>query len=83
MSEIVPLIIGSEKPSSIFGRWPSFHDAEVHELNFQRGHIDREDKIYESPCLNGKTSSVAYDKRYRPEGLLRLDKAHSRHDEML
>jgi hypothetical protein len=54
MSEIVPLIIGSEKPSSIFGRWPSFHDAEVHELNFQRGHIDREDKIYEFPCLTVK-----------------------------
>jgi hypothetical protein len=44
MSEIVPLIVGSEKPSSIFGRGPSFHDAEEHELNFQRGHIDREIK---------------------------------------
>ena len=51
MSEIAQLIIGSEKLTSIFGRWPSFHDAEVHELRFQRGHIDTEAKVYEFPLL--------------------------------
>ncbi len=54
MSEIAPLIVGSEKLTSIFGRWPSFHDAEVHELRFQRGHIDTEAKVYEFPLLTIK-----------------------------
>jgi len=54
MSEIAPLIVGSEKLTSIFGRWPSFHDAEVHELHFQRGHIDTDAKVYEFPHLTVK-----------------------------
>jgi hypothetical protein len=54
MSEIAPLIIGSEKLTSIFGGWPSFHDAKVHELHFQRGHIDTEAKVYEFPLLTIK-----------------------------
>ena len=29
----------SEKLTSIFGRWPDFHDAEVVELHFERGEI--------------------------------------------
>ena len=29
-------IEGSEKVTAIFGRWPSFHDAEVHSLAFER-----------------------------------------------
>ena len=33
MSEIASLIVGSEKLTSIFGRWPSFHDAEIHDLH--------------------------------------------------
>ena len=54
MSEIAPLIVGSEKLTSVFGQWPSFHDAEVHELHFQRGHIDTDAKVYEFPCLTLK-----------------------------
>jgi hypothetical protein len=54
MSEIAPLIAGREKLTSIFGRWPSFHDAEVHELRFQRGHIDTDAQVYEFPCLTVK-----------------------------
>jgi len=54
MSEIAPLIIGSEKLTSIFDEWPSFHDAEVHELHFVQGHIDTEDQVYEFPSLTIK-----------------------------
>jgi hypothetical protein len=39
MSEIAPLVVGSEKSSCIFGGWPSFHDAEVHEIQLECGHI--------------------------------------------
>jgi hypothetical protein len=54
MPEIESLIVGSEKLTSIFGRWPSFHDAEVHELLFQRGHIDTDAGVYEFPHLTIK-----------------------------
>jgi hypothetical protein len=36
MPPIESLIRGSEKPLTIFGRWPSFHDAEVIELRLSR-----------------------------------------------
>jgi hypothetical protein len=54
MSEIAPLIIGSEKLTPIFGQWPSFHDAEVHELHFERGYIDTQESVYEFPRLTIK-----------------------------
>jgi hypothetical protein len=34
MADIETKIIGSAKLTNIFGRWPSFHDAEILELNF-------------------------------------------------
>jgi hypothetical protein len=58
MSEIAPLIIGSEKLASIFGQWPSFHDAEVHELHLARGHIDTENQVYHFSEFNDKASSL-------------------------
>jgi Immunity protein 50 len=57
MSEIASLIAGSEKLTSIFGQWPSFHDADVHELHFQRGHIDEDVEVYEFPHLTVKSIS--------------------------
>jgi hypothetical protein len=36
MSRISSLVVGGDKLTAIFGGWPSFHDAEVHELHFQR-----------------------------------------------
>jgi hypothetical protein len=45
------MIIGSEKLTSIFGRWPSFPDAEVHELHFWRGPVDTEAEVYNFPVL--------------------------------
>lgn len=54
MSDISSLIVGSGKITSIFGEWPSFHDAEVHELHFHRGHIDTTVDLYEFPHLTAK-----------------------------
>lgn len=64
MPEITEMILGSEKLTSIFDGWPSFHDAEVLEIHFWRGHIDTEAQIYNFPVLTAKihlwliTSSV-------------------------
>jgi hypothetical protein len=64
MSEIASLVVGSERLTSIFGRWPSFHDAEIHDLHLQRGCINPEDQVYEFPLFDGKTSPLADDARY-------------------
>lgn len=40
MKPVESLITGSEKLTDVFGRWPSFHDAEVTEFNLHRGEID-------------------------------------------
>ena len=32
-------IVGVESLTSIFGHWPSFHDAEILELHFLRGNV--------------------------------------------
>jgi hypothetical protein len=37
MSDIEKYIGGSEKLTTIFGRWPSFHDAEVIDLHLREG----------------------------------------------
>jgi hypothetical protein len=39
MTGIESLIQNSEKLTTFFGVWPSFHDAEVIELNFWRGDV--------------------------------------------
>ena len=41
MQEIEKQIHGSEKLVSIFGRWPSFHDAYVHEVLLWRDRSER------------------------------------------
>lgn len=46
MSRIESLVDGSQKLMALFGTWPSFHDAEVIDLHFWRGHVrpgDRDD----------------------------------------
>jgi hypothetical protein len=40
-AEIVANIQESEKLTKIFGRWPSFHDAEVHELRLSRSSANK------------------------------------------
>ena len=74
MSEIERLVKGSEKITSIFGEWPSFHDAEVQELHFRRGHIDTEAQVYEFPCLTIKLHHWLITNDVDPKGYLTLTK---------
>lgn len=39
MTEISSFVDGSEKLTSLFGGWPSFHDAEVLDIHFWRGDV--------------------------------------------
>ena len=54
MANIETLIDGSEKLTSIFGRWPSFHDAEVVELHLWRGDSISERSHPRFPVLTAK-----------------------------
>jgi hypothetical protein len=51
MTNIESFISGSEKLIRIFGNWPSFHDAEVLELNLWRGRGDPDKHISSAPVL--------------------------------
>ena len=52
MEGIETLIGGSKKLTDIFGYWPSFHDAEIIELNFWRGEVEPEANRYVFPVLD-------------------------------
>jgi hypothetical protein len=54
MANIESLIACGEKPTKIFGYWPSFHNAEIHELHFSRGDIQAEKSVYDFPFLTLK-----------------------------
>ena len=49
MTNIETRIEGSEKLVGIFAYWPTFHDAEVIELNFWRGDVKPEEERYIFP----------------------------------
>ena len=51
MAGIESLIAGSDKLTTVFGYWPSFHDAEVLELHFVRGNVQPQKGIYDFPLL--------------------------------
>ena len=54
MENIEALIDGSQKLTSIFGYWPSFHDAEVLEFQLWRGDIAPEESRHVFPILTLK-----------------------------
>jgi hypothetical protein len=54
MTNIEARIEKSEKLTRIFVYWPSFHDAEVTELNFWRGDVNPEEGRYIFPVLTVK-----------------------------
>jgi hypothetical protein len=72
MQNIESLIVGSEKLTNIFGYWPSFHDAEVLELHFWRGHIDIGQQIYDFPVLILKIHLWELTNQTNSEGYLVL-----------
>jgi hypothetical protein len=45
---------GSGKLTDLFGYWPTFHDAEVHELLLDRGNVDPDGSSYVFPILTVK-----------------------------
>jgi len=51
MLPIESLVQGSEKLLAIFGRWPSFHDAEVIEIQLSRVRAGSRSNRYEGPLL--------------------------------
>ena len=48
------LIVGSEKVTSIFSGWPSFHDAEVTEVHLDRGEINTKANKFDYPVMTLK-----------------------------
>jgi len=72
MAAIDSLIVGSEKLTTIFGYWPSFHDAEVLELHFWRGDIQTDKGIYDFPVLTFKIHVWELTNKVDPQGYLVL-----------
>lgn len=58
------LIIGSEKVTSIFGYWPSFHDAEVIWLHLDR----RESELGEGPTVEALVHAFEMTREVDPAG---------------
>jgi hypothetical protein len=54
MANVETHIEGSEKLTCIFGRWPSFHDAEVVDLHLWRGDSMTERSHPRFPVLTTK-----------------------------
>jgi Immunity protein 50 len=70
MAGIESLIVGSGKLTTIFGYWPSFHDAEVLELHFWRGNIQAEKGIYDFPVLTLAIHVWELTREVDPQGYL-------------
>jgi hypothetical protein len=70
MAEVESLIQGSGKLTSIFGYWPSFHDAEVIEIHFWRGDIDTDNNKYVFPVLTARLHLWEITREVNPEGYL-------------
>jgi hypothetical protein len=52
--DLEKLIGGSAKLTSIFGGWPSFHDAEITEVHLERCEINQETETFAVPVLTVK-----------------------------
>src|ERR1700722_2492068 len=72
MASIESLIVGSQKITTIFGYWPSFHDAEVSELHFWRGRVQPEKSIYDFPVLTLTIHHWELTKEVDPQGFIVL-----------
>ena len=68
MASIEARIERSEKLTQIFGYWPSFHDAEVIELNLWRGNVNPEEAHYEFPECTVKLHLWEITREVDPKG---------------
>lgn len=60
--------------TDIFGYWPSFHDAEVHELLLDRGNVDAGSSSYAFPVLTVKIHVFEMTDEVTSEGFFVLTK---------
>ena len=66
-------IIGSERLTSIFGGWPSFHDAEVTEIHLDRGEVNQDTATFEFPVLTIKLVLWNLTSRVNANGYLETE----------
>ena len=71
---IAALIEGNEKLTSIFGYWPSFHDAEVLDVHLWRGDVQPKEKQYLFPVLTTKLHVWELTKEVNQQGYFVLRK---------
>jgi hypothetical protein len=72
MDRIEDMIEGSEKLTRIFGRWPSFHDAEVLDVSLWRGDVNPEQNRYVFPVLTATMHLWEMTKEVDPRGFFVL-----------
>jgi hypothetical protein len=65
-------IENSERITDIFGRWPSFHDAEVVNLGLWRGDVDSERNASRYPALTLEIDHWEMTSEVDEKGFLRL-----------
>jgi hypothetical protein len=72
MESVEAFVDGSERLTSIFGYWPSFHDAEVLDFQLWRGDVAPEESRYIFPILTLKMHCFEMTKEVTPEGFFVL-----------
>jgi len=72
MSDADTYVRGREKLTGIFGRWPTFHDAEIVEFQLDRGEVRPEDGIYDFPRLTLKIHLWEMTREVDPNGFFVL-----------
>lgn len=70
--EAAAIVQGSEKLTNIFGYWPSFHDAEIIELNLWRGDVEPDEGRYVLPVLSAKIRLWELTQETDAAGMLKL-----------
>jgi hypothetical protein len=68
VTDIDALIDGSNKLTEIFGYWPSFHDAEVIDLQLWRGDVDPARNSWILPVLTVKLHVWEFGPELDPRG---------------
>lgn len=67
-------IIGSERLTSIFGGWPSFHDAEIAEIHLDRGEVNQATETFEFPIMTVKLVLWNLTSRVNANGYLETER---------
>ncbi|MBI1177986.1 hypothetical protein GC207_11185 [bacterium] len=70
MRGIDAYIEGSRKLTSVFGQWPTFHDAEVCEIHLRRGDINRDPTQWLFPLLTARLRLWELTDQTGADGLL-------------